>query len=329
MEPQPAPAAEQVDLSVVVPLFNEADNVAVLHRRIVESLTGTGRSFEILLVDDGSNDGTFPLLAGIARRDSRVRVIKLRRNFGQTPAMQAGIDHCRGKVIVTLDGDLQNDPQDIPILVNRLEEGYDLVVGWRRDRKDHRLLRNFPSRVANRLIRWVSGVPIHDTGCSLKAYRAELIRNVPLYADLHRFIPAMSTMASARVTEVVVRHHPRLRGRSKYGLSRIWRVLLDLVAVKMLISSSRRPLHWFGIWSIPCVLGAIILATYEIYNLLLPTGDRTFVFLTVAFLLGCLGVSLLVTGLLGELIIRTEPSAHVSPMARLIHLAPALSPEKS
>jgi len=213
----------------VIPLYNETDNVELLYQAICDSLDVTRYQFEMIFVDDGSEDGTLLKLESLIQRDPRVRVLRLRRNSGQTVAMRVGIEHSRGEIIVTLDGDLQNDPCDIPVLVSKINEGYDLVTGWRKNRQDRFVSRKLPSLVANWLISRFLGISTHDLGCTLKAYRASLIRQIPLYSDLHRFIPAVCSMASTRIAEVVVRHHPRRHGQTKYGISRTGRVLLDVL----------------------------------------------------------------------------------------------------
>ena len=233
------------EVSVVVPLYNEQDNVARLCAATHEALARMPRTYELVLVDDGSSDGTVDVAATIARSDPRVRLVVLARNSGQTAAMAAGMAHARGKYLVTMDGDLQNDPRDIPLLVDTLEEDYDLVAGWRMKRQDKLITRKIPSRVANWLIGKITGIPIRDNGCSLKAYRASVMRHVPLYSEMHRFIPAMSSIAGARIVEVPVRHHARQFGQSKYGLSRIYKVLLDLISIRLVVAYANRPLVWF------------------------------------------------------------------------------------
>lgn len=307
------------DISIVVPFYNEEQNVADLHRAIRDSLEGSEYTYECVYVDDGSSDGTLGILCELAAGDGHVEVIALRRNFGQTPAMCAGIDRARGKIVVTMDGDMQNDPRDIPILVNKVADGADLVTGWRRERKDVFLSRRFPSMVANWLISRASAVPIHDTGCSLKAYRAELIRCVPLYSDMHRFIPAMSTLANARIEEVVVRHHPRRKGCSKYGISRIGKVLVDLVTIKMLISSSRRPLRWFGAGAAAAGLLALLAGAWGV-STVYRGFDPSVVLPTVACLFVYLSVHLLLAGIFAELIVHTDRSAIIKPLARRLPL---------
>jgi glycosyltransferase involved in cell wall biosynthesis len=233
------------DVSIVVPLYNEQDNVARLCAATHEALARMRRSYELVLVDDGSSDGTYAAAAEIARADPRVRFVVLARNSGQTAAMAAGMAHARGKYLVTMDGDLQNDPRDIPMLVDTLEEDYDLVAGWRMKRQDKLVTRKIPSMIANWLIGKITGIPIRDNGCSLKAYRAAVMRHVPLYSEMHRFIPAMSAIVGARIVQVPVRHHARRFGSSKYGLSRIYKVLLDLISIRLVVAYANRPLVWF------------------------------------------------------------------------------------
>lgn len=241
-------------LSVVAPLYNEGENVELLYSAIVSGLSEFDGSYEIIFVDDGSSDNTVDKMRELANRDARLKLIIFRRNFGQTPAMAAGIDNARGSIIVTMDGDLQNDPRDIVELVDRIESGYDLAVGWRFRRQDKLISRKIPSVIANWLIGKVTGVPIKDNGCSLKAYRSDLIKRIPLYSEMHRFIPAMSTIGGARIAEIKVRHHARQHGTSKYGLSRIYKVLFDLLTIKTLTAFSSRPLAWFGVLATPFVV---------------------------------------------------------------------------
>ncbi|MEM7022339.1 MAG: glycosyltransferase family 2 protein, partial [Pseudomonadota bacterium] len=249
-------ASEQgLELSVVLPAYNESESVGPLYQATVRAVEPMHRSFEIIFVDDGSSDDTFERCAAIAADDPRVRVIKLRRNYGQTPAMVAGIDHARGAILITMDADLQNDPADIPLLVARIEAGYDLVVGWRHNRQDRFLSRKFPSVIANWLIAKVTGVEIKDNGCSLKAYRADLIKQVPLYSEMHRFIPAMASMAGARIDQIKVRHHARKFGESKYGLSRVYKVMFDMLTIKTLLMFVRRP----GVFFLSAAFGSGLL----------------------------------------------------------------------
>src|SRR5579863_5402061 len=253
-------------LSVIVPFYNESENVVRMHRAIVQSIEPLGVSFEMVFVDDGSKDDTLELAIGIARKDPRVRVVKFRRNFGQTPAMAAGIEHARGEILITMDGDLQNDPADIQQLLLKMDEGNDIVVGWRFNRQDKMISRKIPSMIANRLIGKVTGVPIKDNGCSLKAYRASVIKHIPLYSEMHRFIPAMASIAGPRIAEIKVRHHARQFGKSKYGLSRVYKVLLDLMVIKTVASFTARPLLWFGMLSMPMLALAGLALGWSCFN---------------------------------------------------------------
>ena len=300
-----------VDLSVVIPLFNEAPNVDPLLVELFGALASLGRSFEVIAVDDGSRDGTFAALSKFAAREARLRVVRLRRNFGQTAAMSAGIECARGAVIVPIDGDLQNDPADIARLLATLEgqEGdgpYDVVSGWRKDRNDQELGRKLPSRIANWLISASSGVWLHDYGCSIKAYRREVLEGVRLYGEMHRFIPIYASWQGARVTERVVNHRPRRAGRSHYGLGRIGKVLLDLLVVKFLASYATKPIYLFGGFGLASLAAACAAAAWAVaYKL---AGVKDFVqtpLPLVAVLFALAGVLSLLMGLLAELIIRT------------------------
>jgi len=287
-------------LSVVVPLYNEEENVGLLVQAVREALAANG-PWELLLVDDGSTDGTARIASGLAEQDPRIRVIRLARNYGQTPAMQAGFDHARGAVVVTMDGDLQNDPRDIPTLVAKLDEGFDLVAGYRVRRQDRWLTRTLPSRIANWLIRSITGVSIRDNGCSLKAYRIELVRKLHLYSDMHRFIPAVAAAtAGARITEVPVRHHPRRFGRSKYGLGRIARVLADLLTIKMIRSFRERPLVMFAAGAAGAVSLGLVFVIGTVAALLRQSQPMTVVFPATALLWIGLACYLLMLGLIAE-----------------------------
>lgn len=290
-----------IDLSIVVPLYNERANVAPLDAAIREALAPCGLRYEVLLVDDGSIDGTFDAAAALPGAHPQVCVIKLRKNYGQTAAMAAGIERARGRVIVTMDGDLQNDPGDIPEFLRKLDEGYELVVGWRHTRKDKFVSRKLPSRVANWLIGKVTGVPIKDSGCSLKAYRAEVIKQIPLYSEMHRFIPAMASLAGSRVAEIKVRHHARRFGESKYGLSRVYRVLLDLVTVKAIVGFSSRPLAWFALAAAPVALLAAACIAASVYAAAIGASFRL-PLAGAGMLAGALAVFLVMTGVLAELV---------------------------
>ena len=292
----------QPELSIVVPLYNEEANVRPLHAAITAAIEPIGIPFEIILVDDGSRDATAQIATELAHGDPRVCLVKFRRNYGQTPAMAAGIELARGEVIVTMDGDLQNDPADIPALLAKIDEGFDIVVGWRYDRQDKLISRKIPSRIANTLIARVTGVPIKDNGCSLKAYRACLIRKIPLYSEMHRFIPAVASISGPRIAEIKVRHHARRHGRSKYGLSRIYKVLLDLMVIKTITSFTARPLLWFSLLSLPMLALAAIAFGWTVFAgltgrapLSLPVAGSGVIFLSSA-------VILLLSGALGELV---------------------------
>jgi glycosyltransferase involved in cell wall biosynthesis len=289
-------------LSVVVPFYNEEDSIGPMHAAIVSAVDPLGIPYEMVFVDDGSRDATAARAEEIARRDSRVRFVAFRRNYGQTAAMAAGIQYARGEILVTMDGDLQNDPADIAPFLQKMAEGYDIVVGWRHKRQDKLLSRKIPSVIANRLIGRVTGVPITDNGCSLKAFRASVIRRIPLYSEMHRFIPAMSSIAGARIAELKVRHHARQFGKSKYGLSRVYKVLLDLMVIKTITSFTSRPLLWFSLLCLPLTLvgflalaGGLLAAVPEGGRLSLPLTGSGIIFITAA-------ITLMASGTLGELI---------------------------
>ena len=294
------------DLSVVVPLFNEEPNLLDLHRELSKVLTAWGRPYEMILVDDGSTDGTFSVLADIQSRDMTVRVIRLRKNFGQTAAFAAGFAHARGKLIATSDGDLQNDPADLPGMVDKIDDGYDIVCGWRKERKDPWLTRRFVSNIANWLISKTTGVYLHDYGCSLKVFRSEVIQSLRLYGEMHRFIPALASEQGVRIHEVVVNHRPRRQGVSKYGLSRMPRVVLDLVTVKFLLSYSTRPLQMFGPPGLLMGLVGTAIVGYLGYVRLFAgqaIGDRPVLLLGILLLFA--GMQLVTLGLLAEMQART------------------------
>jgi hypothetical protein len=286
-------------LSVVVPVYDEEANVAPLVEGIVAAVRPLGLPFELVLVDDGSRDGTAAALRGLAPRVPELVVIRLRRNFGQTAALQAGFDRARGDAVVTLDGDLQNDPRDIPRLLEALEEA-DVVSGWRRQRQDAVVLRKLPSRIANALIRRLTRVPVHDQGCSLKAYRRDVVECLSLYSDMHRFITVLTMPAAARIAEIEVLHHPRRAGRSKYGLSRVGKVLADLLTIQMVTRFQERPLRGFIALGMPFLLGALLCAAA------LPFTQESFVVLeTVATLLGLTFLWCVLAGILGQAVVDT------------------------
>jgi glycosyltransferase involved in cell wall biosynthesis len=295
------------DLSVVAPLYNESENVRPLVEWILQALESYPGRFEIILVDDGSRDDTWNQIRAVAG-DSRVVGLRLGRNVGQTAAMMAGFDHSRGRIIVSLDGDLQNDPRDIPALIAKLDEGYDLVCGWRRQRQDKLLLRKVPSWVANRLIRRLTGVPITDNGCSLKAYRRDLLKRISLYAEQHRFIPALSASVGARITEMPVRHHARRFGESKYGISRTVKVLVDLLTLKMITTFRSRPLVGFSLAAVPAVGVGFVFGAMWLFSLTHFGAEKASALVFPAAGLLSVGVALylFMLGLVAEVALSSE-----------------------
>jgi len=296
------------DLSVVAPLYNESENVRPLVDWILQALEAYSGVFEVLLVDDGSRDQTWSEIRAAAAADPRVMGLRLGRNVGQTAAMMAGFDNARGRVIVSLDGDLQNDPRDIPALIAKLDEGYDLVCGWRRQRQDKLLLRKIPSWVANRLIRRLTGVPITDNGCSLKAYRRDLLNRISLYAEQHRFIPALSASVGARITEMPVRHHARRFGESKYGISRTVKVLVDLITLKMITTFRSRPLVGFALAAVPAVGAAVVFGAMWVFSLTHFGADKAaaLVFPGAGLLSVGVALYLFMLGLVAEVALSSE-----------------------
>ncbi len=295
-----------MDISVVVPVLNEEESLPLLYEQLVQALSEAGYDYEIIIIDDGSTDQSFEILRELQARDEHLRVVRFRRNYGQTAAFAAGFDRAQGELVITIDADLQNDPADIPALVSKMDEGYDVVSGWRLNRQDRFLDRRLPSILANRLIGWVTDVRIHDYGCSLKAYRRDVLADVQLYGELHRFIPALAHAAGARVTEIPVSHHPRRFGKAKYGLSRTVKVFLDILAVRFLMSFSTRPIHIFGMLGLVSFLvGGLVLAYLAVVRVFLqqPIADRPLTLLGI--LLVMLGVQLVTSGLLAELVSRT------------------------
>ncbi len=306
------------ELSVVIPLFNEEESLETLVAQVLASLRPLGRRFELVLVDDGSGDGTAAALEALAGRTPELVVVLLRRNYGQTAAMAAGFDASGGALIVTLDGDLQNDPGDIPLLIERLEEGFDLVSGWRYQRQDAALQRLLPSKIANRLIARVTGVRLHDYGCSLKAYRREVVEDMNLYGELHRFLPALAFIEGARITEVKVNHHPRRFGQSKYGIDRTFRVLMDLLTVWFMKRFLTRPMHGFGFVGLGCLAIGLLLSLILLGEKILlnaDVGDRPL--LLVAVLAIVAGIQLFCFGLLAELQMRTYHESQGRPIYRV------------
>lgn len=311
-----AASSETLTVSFVIPIYNEIENVEPLVREVAAALDASGRAGEVLLVDDGSTDGTTARLRGVPKWDPRFRVILFRRNFGQTAAMSAGFDHAHGDVIVAMDGDLQNDPADLELLLDKIEnEGCDIVSGWRKNRKDAFLSRRLPSALANWLIGKITGVHLHDYGCSLKAYRSEVVKNVKLYGEMHRFIPALASWYGGRITEVAVNHRARTRGASKYGIGRTIRVILDLITVKFLLSFSTRPLQIFGVWGLGLFGVGFGISAYLAFLRLfahIRLSERPLLLLGVLMIL--MGVQLISMGLLGEIVTRTYHEAQSKPI---------------
>ncbi|MFM7425146.1 MAG: glycosyltransferase family 2 protein [Elainella sp.] len=308
----------QPQVSAVVPIYNEVESIPILIETLATVFRDNGISYEIICVDDGSTDGSSDLLRQLAQQRPDLRAVLLRRNYGQTPAMAAGFNHARGSVIVTLDGDLQNDPADIPNLLAKLDEGYDLVSGWRKDRQDAMVSRLIPSRIANWLIRRVTEVRIHDYGCSLKAYRAELVHDMNLYGELHRFLPALAFIEGARIAELPVRHHARRYGYSKYGLGRTFRVLMDLATIFFMKKFLTRPMHVFGLFGLLSMvvsigIGLYLTAIKLAFNA--NIGDRPLLILAVVLFLT--GVHLFSLGLLAELSMRTYHESQNRPIYRV------------
>ena len=309
---------QQLDLSIVVPIYNEAESLSHLIEAIATAVVSTNLSYEIICVDDGSIDGSTKILSDLARQRSDLKAVILRRNYGQTPAMAAGFENALGKVIVTLDGDLQNDPTDIPLLLYKLEEGYDLVSGWRKQRQDAALTRLLPSKIANWIIGRVTGVKIHDYGCSLKAYRAELVADMNLYGELHRFLPALAYIEGARITELPVRHHARRYGKSKYGLGRTVRVIMDLLTIFFMKKFLTKPMHVFGLWGLISMIVGFVMGLYlTVLKLLMNQniGDRPLLILSVLLILT--GIELFSFGLLAELLMRTYHESQKRPIYRV------------
>lgn len=306
---------ERVEISVIVPILNEEENIRPLYSELIDTLSPLNRRYEIIFIDDGSTDKSFETLACIQKEDANVRVIQFRRNFGQTAALSAGFHYAHGDTIVTIDADLQNDPRDIPKLLEKLEEGYDLVTGWRFDRKDPFLTRKLPSIIANNIISLITKVKLHDYGCTLKAFKREVIENIRLYGEMHRFIPAITSWMGISIVEVKVNHRARRAGKSKYGISRTIRVILDLITVKFLLAFSTRPIQIFGLIGFICGIIGFVTALYltiqrQFYGI--PLANRPL--LLLAILLIFMGLQFITLGLLAELQARTYHEAQNKPI---------------
>jgi glycosyltransferase involved in cell wall biosynthesis len=304
----------RLDVSVFLPVYNEQDNLEQLNQKLTDALERLGRSYEVIYIDDGSTDRSLAKLREIAARDARVRVISLRRNYGQTAAMSAGIDHARGQILIPMDADLQNDPADITRLLAKLDEGYDVVSGWRKDRKDRWLTRQLPSRLANRLVAKLSGVELHDFGCSLKAYRRDALTGVKLYGEMHRFIPIYAGWAGARVAEIPVTHHARAAGQSNYGLSRTIKVFFDLITIKFLSSYLTKPLYLFGSAGLVCLVISLLSFAFALYYRIVEGVHLNRMPLaTLSMIMFAMGVQFIFMGLLAEMIVRTYHESQDKP----------------
>lgn len=308
-------------ITVTIPIFNEEENIPILYDRLCTALERCGQTWEVVFVDDGSTDTSGKLLDDIAARDGRIVAVHFRRNYGQTAAFMAGIDHARGKIIVPMDGDLQNDPDDIAKLLAKLDEGYEVVSGWRKDRKDNEFKRNFPSRVANSLISRVSGVHLHDYGCSLKAYKRDVLDGVKLYGEMHRFVPIYAAWNGARVTEIEVTHHPRLHGVSKYGLERIIKVVLDLIVVKFLFRYASKPIYVFGGFGFLSILFGILAGVWALgLKFFAATSLIQTPLPLLSVFLCAVGALSILMGLLAEMLNRTYHESQDKPVYRISHV---------
>jgi len=300
--------------SIIVPVYEEEENIPILHERITEAMKALDSSYEVVYVDDGSHDGSYARLLEISERDPNVTVVQFRRNFGQTAALAAGIDNSNGEIVIFMDSDLQNDPVDIPRLVAKIEEGYDVVSGWRVNRQDAALSRKLPSKIANGIISWVTGVRLHDYGCTLKAYRREVIEHIQLYGEMHRFIPAHAAWVGASIAEIPVEHHARLYGKSKYGLARTLKVVLDLLTVKFLGSYSTKPIYIFGGLGVVSILFSVLSITVACFDKLLNGVSLIqSPLLLLSAMLFIVGVQLILMGLLAEIGVRTYHESQSKP----------------
>jgi glycosyltransferase involved in cell wall biosynthesis len=305
---------ESVYLSVVIPVYNERENISYLYENLNKILPTLGKKYEVLLIDDGSIDGTFNELLKIHEQNNNYKIIKFRKNFGQTPAMSAGFDYANGEIIITLDADLQNDPQDIPQLIEKMNEGYDIVSGWRINRQDKAVSRKLPSKIANWLISGLTGVRIHDYGCTLKAYSRDVVKNIELYGEMHRYIPAVASWMGISVAEVPVHHHSRKFGKSKYGISRTIRVILDIIILKYLLTYSQKPIQIFGLIGLfTGLVGGIITLYLIIMRLFFSEALSSRPLFTLSIFMIFIGVQLITMGILGELLMRTYHEASGKP----------------
>ena len=310
-------------LSILIPIFNEEENISLLYDRLITALKKAGRPYEVIFIDDGSSDSSLEILLDISKRNPNVKVISFSRNFGQTAALSAGIDFSRGEILIPMDGDLQNDPEDILSLLQKIEEGYDVVSGWRKTRKDPFFTRRFPSMVANKIISSIGGVRLHDYGCMLKAYKRDILKNIRLYGEMHRFIPLYAHWIGARVCEIPVNHFPRRSGSSKYGLSRIFKVVLDLMVVKFLLSYSQKPIYVFGGMGLLMMLGAILSGGFAIYLKIFKGISFILTPLPLlSVLLLMLGFLSILMGFLAEILTRTYYESQRKPTYQIRETIP-------
>ncbi len=294
-----------MDVSIVIPVYNEEESIQPLYEKVISAMEGVTDKFELILVDDGSSDNTFEYARKLAEQDSHLKVVKLKKNYGQTTGLYAGFQNASGKIIITMDGDLQNDPADIKNMMAKIEEGNDIVLGWRHDRKDSMLTRKLPSIIANWLVRKVTGIPVKDNGCAIRAYRGNIINNFPMYSEMHRLLPVITALAGAKFTQIKVKHHSRQFGHSKYGLSRIYKVLLDLVALKMVFTSFNKPLFGFGIYSIIFGFLCLLVISFSIGHAIFNTDLPLVVPIGAGTLLGTLSLTLFFLGIICHLIYRS------------------------
>jgi len=310
-------------LTILIPIFNEEGNLSLLYEKLVTALKKAGRPYEILFIDDGSSDGSLEILLDLREKNPNIKVISFSRNFGQTAALSAGIDFSKGDILIPMDGDLQNDPEDILVLLQKIEEGYDVVSGWRKGRKDPFFTRRLPSMIANKIISWIGGVHLHDYGCTLKAYRRDILKNIRLYGEMHRFIPIYAQWIGARVSEIPVRHFPRGSGASKYGLSRVFKVILDLMVVKFLLSYSQKPIYVFGGMGLLMILGGFISGGSAIYLKLFKGVSFILTPLPLlCVLLFMLGFLSILMGFLAEILTRTYYESQGKPTYQIKETIP-------
>ena len=301
-------------ISLVIPIFNEEENLSPLYQALKAVMEGMKVAYEVIFIDDGSDDGSGEILKRLSQKDKKLKVIQFRKNFGQTAAIAAGVEHSQGEIIVTMDGDGQNDPKDIPLLLDKLEQGYDVASGWRKNRKDPFLSKKFPSAMANKLISWLTRVRLHDYGCTLKAYRRDILKDVRLYGEMHRFIPAYAAWVGAKITELEVTHHPRRHGRSKYGLSRTISIILDLITVMFLQRYSTKPIRLFGGAGMILFVLGVLTGLFVLFRRVIWGGVWISPMILISFLFITMGVMFVLLGLIAEIIIRTYHESQGKPI---------------